>query len=79
VAIREKRNSSLMRAVALHQSGDADAIVSAGHTGAQMAASYLLLGLLEGVRRPTSEVCFQSAVAGSPCCSTWVLTPIVSR
>jgi len=53
VAIREKRNSSLMRAVALHQSGDADAIVSAGHTGAQMAASYLLLGLLEGVRRPT--------------------------
>ncbi|HEY3294299.1 MAG TPA: phosphate acyltransferase PlsX [bacterium] len=52
-AVREKRNSSLMRAVALHQSGDADAIVSAGHTGAQMAASYMMLGLIEGVRRPT--------------------------
>jgi len=52
-AVREKRNSSLMRAVGLHQGGLADAVVSAGHTGAQMAASYMMLGLIEGVRRPT--------------------------
>lgn len=52
-AVREKRDSSLLRAVELHQEGVADAVVSAGHTGVQMAASYLLLGLIEGVRRPT--------------------------
>ena len=52
-AVREKRNSSLMRAIELHKSGEADAVISAGHTGAQMAASYMLLGLIEGVRRPT--------------------------
>jgi phosphate acyltransferase len=52
-AVREKRNSSLMRAVELHRDHVADAVVSAGHTGAQMAASYMMLGLIEGVRRPT--------------------------
>jgi glycerol-3-phosphate acyltransferase PlsX len=52
-AVREKRDSSLLRAVELHKQGAADAVVSAGHTGAQMAASYMMLGLIEGVRRPT--------------------------
>jgi glycerol-3-phosphate acyltransferase PlsX len=52
-AIREKPDSSLLRAIHLHQQGKAQAIVSAGHTGAQMAASYMILGLIEGVRRPT--------------------------
>jgi glycerol-3-phosphate acyltransferase PlsX len=52
-AVRDKRDSSLLRAIELHKEGAADAVVSAGHTGAQMAASYLMLGLIEGVRRPT--------------------------
>jgi glycerol-3-phosphate acyltransferase PlsX len=52
-AVREKRDSSLLRAIELHKEGAADAVVSAGHTGAQMAASYMALGLIEGVRRPT--------------------------
>jgi phosphate acyltransferase len=52
-AVRDKRDSSLFRAVELHRDGRADAVVSAGHTGAQMAASYMILGLIEGVRRPT--------------------------
>lgn len=51
--VRSKPNSSLLRAIDLHQSGDAQAVVSAGHTGVQMAASYLKLGLIKGVRRPT--------------------------
>lgn len=51
--IRSKPNSSLLRAVELHRDRVADAIVSAGHTGVQMAASYMKLGLVEGVRRPT--------------------------
>ncbi|MDD5088517.1 MAG: phosphate acyltransferase PlsX [bacterium] len=51
-AIRRKQGSSLLRAIQLHGSGDAHAVVSAGHTGVQMAASYMTLGLIEGVRRP---------------------------
>lgn len=51
--VRSKPNSSLLRAIDLHQTGEASAIVSAGHTGVQMAASYLKLGLIKGVRRPT--------------------------
>jgi glycerol-3-phosphate acyltransferase PlsX len=50
--IRSKPNSSLLRAVDLHQQRVADAVVSAGHTGVQMAASYLKLGVVEGVKRP---------------------------
>ena len=51
--IRSKPNSSLLRAIDLHHDRVADAIVSAGHTGVQMAASYMKLGLIEGVKRPT--------------------------
>lgn len=51
--VRSKPNSSLLRAIDMHQSGEASAIVSAGHTGVQMAASYMKLGLIKGVRRPT--------------------------
>ena len=51
--VRSKPHSSLLMAIDAHQSGEAAAIVSAGHTGVQMAASYLKLGLIKGVRRPT--------------------------
>lgn len=51
--VRSKPNSSLLRAIDMHQAGDAAAVVSAGHTGVQMAASYMKLGLIKGVRRPT--------------------------
>ncbi len=52
-ALRAKTDSSLVRAIGLHAEREADAVISAGHTGAQMAASYMMLGLIEGVRRPT--------------------------
>lgn len=51
--VRSKTDSSLLRAIDMHQSGSASAVVSAGHTGVQMAASYMKLGLIKGVRRPT--------------------------
>src|SRR6266446_8214337 len=38
-AVRRKKDSSVSRAVDLVKRGDADAIVSAGHTGAAVAAS----------------------------------------
>lgn len=51
-AVRRKRGSSLVVATALHKNGDVDGLVSAGNTGAMVAASLLGLGMLQGVRRP---------------------------
>ncbi|MCK4510419.1 phosphate acyltransferase PlsX [bacterium] len=51
-AVRRKRGSSLVVATALHKKGDVDGLVSAGNTGAMVAASLLGLGMLRGVRRP---------------------------
>lgn len=52
IALRKKRDSSISVATRLVQSGEADALVSAGSTGAQMAAALLILGRLPGVQRP---------------------------
>lgn len=50
-AIR-RRNTSMRIAVQLVRDGKADAVISAGHSGAMMALSYLLLGKLPDVERP---------------------------
>jgi phosphate acyltransferase len=52
VALRSKRDSSMRVAVDLVKSGDADACVSAGNTGALMAISRFVLKMLPGVERP---------------------------
>ncbi len=51
-SIRQKTNSSITRSVELVAKGEADAVVSAGHTGAAVAAATLHLRTLKGVRRP---------------------------
>lgn len=51
-AIRKKRDSSISRAVELVKSGGADAVVSAGHTGAAVAACQIRLRTLAGIERP---------------------------
>lgn len=51
-ALKQKKDSSLAVAVRLHKKGEVDAIVSAGNTGAVMAASLLGLGRIKGVTRP---------------------------
>jgi glycerol-3-phosphate acyltransferase PlsX len=52
-AVRQKRKSSLVVGLSLHKQGDAQAFVSAGNTGAILAASTVLLGLHDGVDRAT--------------------------
>ncbi len=52
-ALKEKRESSISVGIRAHKSGDCNAFVSAGHTGALLAASTVYLGKLEGVLRPT--------------------------
>jgi glycerol-3-phosphate acyltransferase PlsX len=51
-AVRAKPGSSLVRAVRAVGDGDAEAVVSAGNTGAVLAASLLHIRRLPGVHRP---------------------------
>jgi phosphate acyltransferase len=51
-AVRGKPDSSLVRAVKAVAEGEADVVVSAGSTGAMLAASLLHIRRLEGVHRP---------------------------
>lgn len=51
-AIRQKRGSSLVVGMQLLRDGKVDAIISAGNTGALMAAATLFVGLLPSIERP---------------------------
>jgi glycerol-3-phosphate acyltransferase PlsX len=51
-AVRRKKDSSVSRAVDLVKKGEAAAIVSAGHTGAAVAATTIKLRTLPGIDRP---------------------------
>ncbi len=51
-AVRRKRDSSIGRAVDMVKAGEADAVMSAGNTGAAVAAATLKLRTLKGVDRP---------------------------
>jgi phosphate acyltransferase len=55
-AFRTKAESSLVRAVKAVADGEADAVVSAGNTGAMLAAGLVLLRRVPGVRRPAIAV-----------------------
>lgn len=51
-AVQRKKDSSILVGLRLVREGRADAFVSAGNTGALMAASLLTLGRIPGVKRP---------------------------
>jgi glycerol-3-phosphate acyltransferase PlsX len=57
-AVRGKPNSSIAVGLGLHKRGEAQAFISAGNTGAVMAASTLLLRLHPGVDRPAIGTVF---------------------
>jgi phosphate acyltransferase len=50
--LRKKKDSSIRKAVELVKIGQADAAVSAGHSGVAMAMALFLLGKVPGVDRP---------------------------
>ncbi|MEK6697780.1 MAG: phosphate acyltransferase PlsX [Nitrospirota bacterium] len=60
---RRKKDSSIRVANDLVKSGEAVAVISAGHTGAAMATSLFVLGPIEGVERPAIGV-FMPTVKG---------------
>ena len=59
--LRAKVNSSIAVGLRLQASGDSDAFVSAGNTGAQMAASAFFLGRHAGLARPAIGTLFPTA------------------
>lgn len=61
VAIRGKPQSSMAVGIRLQTEGRSDAFVSAGNTGAQMAASTFILRLHEGLSRPAIGTVFPTA------------------
>lgn len=59
--LRHKPDSSIVVGLGLHKAGEADAFISAGSTGAVMAASIFILRPLEGVDRPAIGTVIPSA------------------
>jgi phosphate acyltransferase len=57
-AVRKKPKSSIVIGLGLQKAGQSDAFVSAGNTGAILAASTILLGLHDGVERATVATLF---------------------
>ncbi len=53
VALRRKKNSSIVVGMKLHSDGEVDAFASAGNTGAVLVAATFILGRIEGISRPT--------------------------
>lgn len=63
--LRKKRDSSIWVATKMVKDGRADAVISAGSTGAQMAAALLLLGRIPGITRPAICTVFPTVKNGS--------------
>jgi glycerol-3-phosphate acyltransferase PlsX len=61
VAIRGKPKSSMVVGLRMQAEGQSDAFVSAGNTGAQMAASIFIFRLHEGLTRPAIPTLFPTA------------------
>jgi glycerol-3-phosphate acyltransferase PlsX len=64
-ALRQKKDSSISRAIALVKEGKAEAAISAGNTGAMMATAKVILGTLKGVDRPAIATLFPTL--NEPC------------
>ncbi len=65
-ALRRKPKASINVAMDLVKKKRADAVVSAGHSGAAMAAALLRLGRLPGIDRPAIGAVLPTMIAGKP-------------
>ncbi|MDW7670836.1 MAG: phosphate--acyl-ACP acyltransferase, partial [Bacillota bacterium] len=58
VALRQKKQSSMSVAFQMVKDGEADAVISAGNTGALLAGGLFILGRIKGITRPALAVPF---------------------
>lgn len=57
-AVRRKKQSSLVQACTMVKNGEADVAISAGNTGALMAAGLFSVGRIPGIERPALSPVF---------------------
>jgi len=65
-ALRQKKDSSIRVAVDLVKAGEAEAVVSAGNTGASMATAKFILKSIEGIERPAIASLMPSVLSNNP-------------
>lgn len=65
-SVRRKKDASIVRAAEAVRDGKAAALLSAGNTGAAMAASLLRMGRIRGISRPAIAVPFP-VLGSTPC------------
>lgn len=66
--IKSKPDSAIVKGIRLVKDGKADGFISAGHTGAVMTASTLLLGRIPNVKRPALTAYIPSETGGKVIC-----------
>ena len=66
--IKSKSDSSMVKGIHLVKDNKANAFISAGNTGAQMATSILALGRIPHVKRPALSVFFPAITGGKILC-----------
>src|SRR5438093_8190022 len=66
-ALRRRADTSIGVATSMVKHGEADAVVSAGNTGATMAAALLVLGRIRGIDRPALCVIFPTTQSKPAC------------
>ena len=64
--LKRKPKASISVAMSLVKAGEADAVFSAGHSGASMAAALLRIGRLPGIERPAIGAIMPSAIPDHP-------------
>ncbi len=62
--VRKRKDSSIYKAIELVKEGKADAVVSAGHSGATMALATLQIGRVKGVQRPAIATLMPTETGG---------------
>ena len=60
----KRKESSIYKAIELVRNGSADAVVSAGHSGATMSLATLRIGRLDGVSRPPIATLMPTIIRG---------------
>lgn len=65
VAVRRKKDSSIVVATKLVKQGECDAVLSAGNTGAAVASALFILGRIKGIDRPSIATPIPNAKGGA--------------
>ncbi|MFQ6608134.1 MAG: phosphate acyltransferase PlsX [Fidelibacterota bacterium] len=77
--VKQLPDSSIVQGIKLIKEKEADAFVSAGHTGAILSTALLLLGRIEGVRRPAISVYLPVRTRGLVLCDVGANTEVKPR